>query len=323
MLFWKARASCSKAVQRVLPDVPHQLCWFHYLRELARPIFEADRHAKKLLKKAVRGVRPIERTVESWGDDEADAVRGYCLAVRSALTDDGRPPLCASGLKLQARLQAIHDSLDRVGGKGGLPRELARLQRLLARGLNATADQWPAIRTAYGWVHEAAHLLANHDHQSGSAVRTTYQKLLATMTAEQPTLGALAPAVSHFHKVTASCQPGLFHCYDVPDLPRTNNDLEPFFASARYHERRATGRKGALPSLVVRGSACIVAAIATRLQRFGAPDLQFSDPEPWRQLRQRLATRQATRVAHRHFRRDPDAYLTALEQRLSQRSLPP
>jgi hypothetical protein len=38
--------------------------------------------------------------------------------VRSAVTDDGRPPLAASGLKLKARLQAVADSLDRVAEKG-------------------------------------------------------------------------------------------------------------------------------------------------------------------------------------------------------------
>ncbi len=59
------------AVRRVLPDVPHQLCQFHYLREAAKPIFEADRHAKVLLKKAVRGVRPIERALEGREDQEA------------------------------------------------------------------------------------------------------------------------------------------------------------------------------------------------------------------------------------------------------------
>jgi hypothetical protein len=108
-----------KAVQSVLGDVPHQLCQFHYLREAAKPVFEADRHAKKELKKQVRGVRPIERALEGREDPEAEAVRGYCLAVRSALTDDGRPPLSASGLKLHGRLRAIHDSIERVGEKGG------------------------------------------------------------------------------------------------------------------------------------------------------------------------------------------------------------
>ena len=83
--------SIRKAVASALPDVPHQLCQFHYLREAAKPIYEADRHAKQELKKAVRGVRPIERALEARDDAEAEAVRGYCLAVRSALTDDGRP----------------------------------------------------------------------------------------------------------------------------------------------------------------------------------------------------------------------------------------
>ena len=99
--------------------MPHQLCQFHYLREAARPLFEADRHAKKELKKTVRGVRPIERRTEGQDDGRAPVVAGYCAAVRSALTDDGRPPLAAPGLKLKGRLEAIVRSLDRVAEKGG------------------------------------------------------------------------------------------------------------------------------------------------------------------------------------------------------------
>ena len=111
--------SIRKAVAEALPGVPHQLCQFHYLREAARPIYEADRHAKVLLKKKVRGIRPIERRLEGRDDPEAEASRGYCVAVRSALTDDGRPPLEAPGLKLQGRLSAIARSLDRVARKRG------------------------------------------------------------------------------------------------------------------------------------------------------------------------------------------------------------
>jgi hypothetical protein len=111
--------SIGKAVASALPGIPHQLCQFHYLREAARPIYEADRHAKKELKKVVRGVRPLERAVEGRAGTEAEVTRGYCLAVRSALTDDGRPPLCASGLKLRDRLEAIDASLGRLAEKGG------------------------------------------------------------------------------------------------------------------------------------------------------------------------------------------------------------
>lgn len=110
--------SLRKAVQTALPDVPHQLCHFHYLREAAKPIYEADRHAKKELKKHLRGVRPIERAVEHRTDAEAEAIRGYCLAVRSALTDDGRPPLAVPGLKLYERITAIAASLRQISEKG-------------------------------------------------------------------------------------------------------------------------------------------------------------------------------------------------------------
>ena len=111
--------SLRKAVQDALPESPHQLCHFHYLREAAQPIYEADRHAKKELKKRVRGVRPIERQVEARQDQESQVTVGYCAAVRSALTDDGRPPLEASGLKLRDRLRLVAASLDEVAQKRG------------------------------------------------------------------------------------------------------------------------------------------------------------------------------------------------------------
>jgi hypothetical protein len=117
--------SIRKAVAKALPEVAHQLCHFHYLREAARPIYEADRNAKKRLKKEVRGVRKIERSCEGREDGpEAEVILGYCSAVRSALTDDGRPPLEASGLKLRERLTAVSASLGRVAEKGGYPASL-------------------------------------------------------------------------------------------------------------------------------------------------------------------------------------------------------
>src|SRR3954454_19761130 len=144
-----------KAVKETLKGVPHQLCHFHYLREAAKPIYEADRHAKKELKRRVRGVRPIEREAEKEAasepeDEESEIVRGYCAAVRAAFTDDGLPPLAAPGLKLQDRLSQIAASLDQVAARaGGLPGGLKRLQQLLRRGLEETATLFPPVREAY------------------------------------------------------------------------------------------------------------------------------------------------------------------------------
>lgn len=110
--------SIRRAVAHALPEVPHQLCHFPYLNEAAQPVYEADRHAKKALQKRVRGVRPIERQLAGRTDPEAEVIRGYCGAVRSARTDDGHPPRAAAGLKLPDRLRAIADSLDRVAKRG-------------------------------------------------------------------------------------------------------------------------------------------------------------------------------------------------------------
>jgi hypothetical protein len=101
----------------VFPGVPHQRCQFHYLKDATKPLYEADQHAKTQLKKQLRGVRPIERALEEHKTPENEAIRGYCLAVRASLTDDGRSPLRAAGLRLYDRITQVSDSIARVQGK--------------------------------------------------------------------------------------------------------------------------------------------------------------------------------------------------------------
>src|SRR6516165_1376115 len=45
------------------PGVPHRYCVNHFLRDLAKPMLEADSHAKVQMRKRVRGLRGIERGV--------------------------------------------------------------------------------------------------------------------------------------------------------------------------------------------------------------------------------------------------------------------
>jgi hypothetical protein len=111
--------SIAKAVAKVFPGVPHQLCQYHYLQQAAGAAWEADRHAKKELKKRVRGIRPLERAVAEREDEEAHIVQGYCAAVRGALADEGKAPLEPGGLHLHERLEAIDASLERAEQKRG------------------------------------------------------------------------------------------------------------------------------------------------------------------------------------------------------------
>jgi hypothetical protein len=190
------------------------------------------------------------------------------------------------------------------------------------RGLRETASLWPAIRTAFGWVHQAAHLLGNEAAEDAGGVKRRLRGLLGAMACHRHRVGELRAAVEHFLKVTRSYWPGLFFCYAVTDLPRTNNDLEQLFGSHRYHERRATGRKGASPALVLRGAARLLAATATRRRRYTAKDLAEVSRAGWAQLRGELETRRQRRTERTRFRRDPQAFLSQLEEQLLRSVLP-
>lgn len=175
---------------------------------------------------------------------------------------------------------------------------------------------WPGIAEAYDWVFRTAHILGD-DCAPGELVRERLAHLTGAMA--QTLTGPLVAAKKHFLKVTASYEPGLFWCYDVPGVPRTNNAVEQFFGAVRYHRRRATGRKHGGPGLVVRGAARVIAAAATPVT---AADLAEVDPKGWAELRRDLDHRRDRRRDHRRFRQDPAGYLRDLEARLLQPSLP-
>ena len=193
---------------------------------------------------------------------------------------------------------------------------MKHLQQILTKALQRTAVLWPPIKDAYALVYQAAHILANHEQQTGAQVRETYLAWIAQMQKQKGSLGTLSEAIDHFVEKTANFAPGLFHCYDVPDLPRTNNDLEHCFGVARAHERRATGRRGAIPGVVVRGSVRLMAVVVSQHEDLQAADLQPRDYQAWRQLRTQLQYRQEARRQQFRFRKDPAAYLAALEAQL-------
>src|SRR5205814_5356046 len=113
---------------------------------------------------------------------------------------------------------------------------------------------------------------------------------------------AVRKQLQNFVKVTKSYWAGLFRCYESKDIPRTNNDLEHLFGSYRYHERRASGRKGASASLVVKGGSRIVAELATRQGPEEGLALPKGDVETWQRERVELEKRREARRQQRRFR---------------------
>jgi len=188
--------------------------------------------------------------------------------------------------------------------------------------LSETAALWPDVEKGFAHVHRAAHILGTKDQAGGATIRRRYRTFLHALEQDLPTTGDLRRSLKHFLKVTQSYEPGLFHCYDVPDLPRTNNALEQVFGSTRHHERRCTGRKVASPSLVLRGSVRIIAGIGTRLRSYAGEELTPANWDDWRRLRQELETRRQARALRYRFRRDPAGFLHQLERILLKAPLP-
>ena len=160
-----------------------------------------------------------------------------------------------------------------------------------------------------------AAVLAKPEGSAAEAAEAALRGVLADVVTYQhdPDLGAWA---THVYRVTRTYWPGLFHCYDDPAIPRTNNDLEQYFGTARYHERRATGRKQPPAAVAVRGAVRVVAAVATQVVEVAASELRPRELAAWQAIRARLEARHARRRASRRFRRDPAAYLAILEAHL-------
>jgi hypothetical protein len=192
------------------------------------------------------------------------------------------------------------------------------LHQLLVKGLQATGTLWPPLQHAYRFVHQAKEILANAQQDTAQHVRESYLAHLAQMRGEIAQLRPLASAFEHCCQITDNFAAGLFHWYDVKGLPRTNNELEHGFGVARVHERRATGRRGAIPGVVVRGSVRVMAAVVTPQQLFSAEELRPKDYQRWRDLRRQLQQREEARRQQWRFRKDPAAYLAAIEARLLQ-----
>jgi hypothetical protein len=137
------------------PGVPHRYCSNHFLRDLAKPMLEADGHAKVQMRQKVRGLRGVERAVlkhrrgsaagsapappsEATGTEAAvepdppavpedpagDVVLDYCAAVRGILNDDQGGPLHPPGLRMAEALDEVRQSIGRNLGakKGDSPR---------------------------------------------------------------------------------------------------------------------------------------------------------------------------------------------------------
>jgi hypothetical protein len=141
-------------IAAAFPEVPHRYCQNHFLRDVAKPVLEADSHAKVQMRKKVRGLRSIEQSVlqrqasleqkpprdeaapavaaapddpaatTSSADPAGSVILDYCTATRGILNDDQGGPLHPPGLRMAEALQEVQASIQRNldEKKGGSPK---------------------------------------------------------------------------------------------------------------------------------------------------------------------------------------------------------
>jgi len=273
------------AVKAVFPHALHSFCQFHYLDNATEPIANADEQMKIELRQAVRDevgdlirqkqaektlvpvvtgmipspvpVAPALLDTDTAAKQEREGIVQDILSrVRYLLTLKGRPPFRLAGIEMVTRLQELVTCLQEFVEHQPEPRLLTLLAGL-QKSLAFTHPAFLELSQAALWLSELASILDPDGKpiRTGQQVQTEWQACLTRI----ETQAQLSPRLQEFSakisKVSRSYMPGLFHTYDVPGLPRTNNDRESEFRRLRQRLLSTTGQVGATKRLLLRAGA--------------------------------------------------------------------
>jgi len=284
------------------PDVPHRYCENHFLRDLAKPVLEADSHAKVQMRRKVRGLRKIEQavlkrekgqTMEALGPDDPETtvtviagaanmpspavdsanavVLDYCAAVRGILNVDQGGPLHPPSLRMAEALHDVRASLERnlAEAKGGFAEEqLGRLAECIESGLDEVKEVQETIREYVGVIAEVAATLEPGSDDSMDR-QAKFEGLIDQFE-------ATADPIRHqMATVMLGFLAGLFVGEDELEEIRDNLDLERWFRLPKSHERRIHGHRHAGVRIVIEGATLVHAldAHAAHPERFTVADL--------------------------------------------------
>jgi hypothetical protein len=270
------------AVAKVFSKAKHSFCQMHYLGNAAEPLSEADEAMKIELRQGVRqeiGALIRQEKVEKQGVltvtggipslvtskdaspdpivQEQDAIlQDISRRIRYLLTLKGRPPFCLAGLEMFERLTEVKDLLERLSAQHEHP-QVSQLQQGLLAALQMTQNKYTLLHQAADWLTQIADLLDPTGKPPRSAAQVhdalfAYLEQIKISSKNEPGLQLFFRAIQ---KTTRSYAPGLFHCYDSPDLPRTNNARESDFRDLNRRLLRTTGQKGLTRRIIQRSGA--------------------------------------------------------------------
>jgi hypothetical protein len=271
------------AIRTVLPKSRYQFCQAHYLRNLAEPLANTDAAFKVDLRKAVRqqvgdlirkdpgaptntggvltvtgllpspiwvpetsGVSEPQSALYTTPQSEADEVIAQLFRrTRYLLTLKGRPPFRLAGMETYERLDDVARlSLDLLTQRYD-PR-LAQLYQGLQSALLPSAQTYQDLQQGAAWLRDIAYILepVSPLARKGEEVAEQLRSYLDVIRCQHDVSPVIYDFGLHLDKVSRSYWPGLFHCYEMPGLPRTNNEIESHFRDTGRQMIRITGQKG-------------------------------------------------------------------------------
>jgi hypothetical protein len=262
------------AVAKMLPDAVHQFCQPHYFRNLADPLAERDTEFNKELRKTIQNeigvlLRPEASeecpdaailtttgalptplstpaqpsTAEAQDDDAGRIVAQVLGRMRQVLTRKGRPPVRLAGTEVYRDLCALQvRTLAMLAHR--YDTRLAQVADTLTKILPDFADRYPELHTGATWLDDIKSILDPSLPSNGAEVALSLRTYLDDLLALPDPSSFLLAFRLHLDKVSRSYWPGLFHCYDLAPLPRSNNALESHFRDTRRRLLRTSGQIG-------------------------------------------------------------------------------
>jgi hypothetical protein len=255
-------------------------------------------------------------------DIEQEAiVQDLLRRVRYLLTLKGRPPFRLAGVEMFERLSEVKTCLDTLIDHRPDPR-LVELRQALQTALLSVQSDYTELRQAADWLEHIAALLdpEGQPNRSGAEVKQALFAYLDDIQPESPSSPRLHHLQQKIYQTSLNYAPGLFHCYDVPGLPRTNNDRETEFRDLNRRLLSTTGQKGLVKRILHREGAWELIPRPDSL-RDTVKALSQVDPDEFSQERQRVRNHRSRFRLHTRSAKRSQAQLKQLEQRW--KALPP
>src|SRR6266567_2057988 len=177
-----AQESELRAVEELWPEVPHQVCQFHALRDASQGAYAADKKIKTAMRQQLqpklRAVRQqLKKQIPQAQPEEAEQLAvldDYAAGLVTALNTDGLQPFTYAAVEAAQALDEVEASLQRLEKRGAAVSQLvaqkrARLQTIVAERA-AWASSLMQVKRMHGWVLEVEHLLDGSWAQPGEVV---------------------------------------------------------------------------------------------------------------------------------------------------------